>query len=204
MCQTVDMKQAVTLSLDSQLLAALDGVAATGKASRSEALERLLGLAIEEKSRRKQAEQKVTLSVRVSPDVVTKLTAIATARAISKNQAAEYVIDTGLTALLDAESGAAIEALLTRLEAINRQAQVDYQAQTHRLAHLISRNVLEAISTRELMVSFLQAVLKTDPTPLSDAAWTTAVSKLSNPSPKIRETMRELLEVVNKDASKQQ
>ena len=198
------MKQQVTLSIDPALLAALDGVAATGKASRSEALESLLGLAIEEKAKRKAAEQKVTLSVRVAPDVVTKLTAIATARAISKNQAAEYVIETGLTALLDVESGAAIETLLTRLDEVNRQAQKDYQAQTHRLAHLISRNVLESISTRELMVSFLQVVLKTDPTPLSDAAWTTAVNKLSNPSPQIRQTMRELLEVVNKDASQQQ
>lgn len=196
------MKQQVTLSIDPALLAALDGVAATGKASRSEALESLLGLAIEERAKKKSAEQKVTLSVRVAPDVVSKLTAIATARAISKNQAAEYVIETGLTALLDAESGAAIEALLTRLDEVNRQAQKDYQAQTHRLAHLISRNVLESISTRELMVSFLEAVLKIDPAPLSDRAWSVAVDKLSNPSPKIRETMRELLEVMN--ASKQQ
>ncbi|TSA79535.1 hypothetical protein FNU79_17750 [Deinococcus detaillensis] len=193
------MKQQVSLTLDVRLVAALDGVAATGQVTRSEMLEQLLGVGIDEHAKRKAAEQKVTLSVRVTPTTAQHLKSVATSQKTSKNAAIEYVIERGLASLIDESQTAALGVLFDRLEDVAQQAQQEHNRQTHRLAHLLSRTTLEGIATREMMTAFLTQVLKIDARPISEAAWTTAVDRLSSPSPQIRETMRQILKAVTHD-----
>lgn len=187
-------KQQISVTLDAQLVAALDGMAAKGRTTRSEALEALVGVGIEAREARRKAEQKVTLSVRVSPEVAQQLTAVGTARGTSKNQAAEYVIERGLASLTGEQDTAALTALIQQITDIATSAETRHEKQAHRFAFLLSRMVLETITTRQLMGLFIASQTDIEQAKqMAGTSQTLAVRQLRDAPQSTQEAIREVI-----------
>ena len=188
-------KQEISARLDPALVLALDGLAAANGSSRSEALEGLLGLAIQGRADAKKAEQKVNLTVRVSPTTAERIKGMAKASGTSTNQAAADLLEAGILATLDDQQRGAVEQLAAELRTATSAAQKAAEQQAHRLAHLLSRSVLENLHNRNLMSALLTGQGKTPEQirSLSDASFTRAVDLLSNPPPTVRAALNDLL-----------
>ena len=188
-------KQEISARLDPALVLALDGLAAANGSSRSEALEGLLGLAIQGRQDAKRAEQKVNLTVRVSPTTAERVKGTAKANGTSVNQAAADLLEAGIRATLDDQQRGAVEQLAQELREATSAAQKAAEQQAHRLAHLLSRSVLENLHNRNIMVFILSGQGKTPEQirTLSDTAFTRALELLSNPPPTVRAALNDLL-----------
>jgi hypothetical protein len=188
-------KRAVSVQLDPQMVLALDGLAASQQSSRSEALEGLLDLAIQaQEAARKRATQKTNLTLRVDTATAEQVRGVARARAESQNAAAVYLLEAGLRAQLDDQSAAAVERLAQELRAAVAAQQQAHDAQVHRLAYLLTRCVLESLTTRNVAHALLgvSGVDKANILNVIDTAWTNAVTTLKNPPPAMRAALEEL------------
>lgn len=188
-------KRPITVQLDPQMVLALDALATSKKASRSEALESLLDLAIQaQEAERKRNTQRVNLTVRVDATTAEQIKGVAKARGESQNAAAVYLLEEGLKAQLDGQSAAAVESLAQELRAAVAAQQHAHDTQVHRLAYLLTRCVLESLATRNVANALLSVngVDKGSILNVTDAAWTSAVNTLKNPSPAMRQALEEL------------
>lgn len=187
-------KQQISVTLDAQLVAALDGIAAKGKSTRSEALEQLVGVGIEAREARRKAEQKVTLSVRVSPEIAEQLAAVGTARGTSKNQAAEFVIERGLASLVNEQDTAALNQLLTQVAEIAQSAETRHEKQAHRFAFLLSRMVLEVLHTRFMVMAQVAQMAGPEASQqVNGTAQTLAIQQLKNAPESLQAALREII-----------
>jgi metal-responsive CopG/Arc/MetJ family transcriptional regulator len=188
-------KRPISVQLDPQMVLALDALATSQKGSRSEALEGLLDLAIQaQEAERKRRTQKANLTLRLDATTAEQVKGVARARGESQNAAAVYLLEEGLKAQLDGQSAAAVESLAQELRAAVAGQQKAHDAQVHRLAYLLTRCVLESLATRNVANALLSVngVDKASILSVTDAAWTSAVSTLKNPSPAMREALEEL------------
>lgn len=193
-------KQQISVTLDAQLVAALDGLAAKGRTTRSEALEQLVGVGIEAREARRKAEQKVTVSVRVSPEVAEQLQAVGVARGTSKNQAAEYVIERGLASLVNEQDTAALNQLMTQITDMAQSAETRHDRQAHRFAFLLSRMVLETLQTRYTLTMQLANQLGPEMSKqIIGSAQTLAVQHLKDAPESTRAALREVVEGMIQD-----
>lgn len=189
-------KRAVQVQLEPTLVLALDALADSKKSSRSEALEGLLNLAIQgQEVERKRNTNKVNLTLRIDAATAEQVKGVARARGESQNAAAVYLVEEGLKAQLDGQSAAAVESLARELRGVVLAQQKTYDAQVHRLAYLLTRCILESLTTRNLATALLgvNGVEKGSIVNITDAAWTTAVNTLRNPPPAMREALAELV-----------
>lgn len=192
---SMSAKQEISAKLDPALVLALDGLAAQQGTSRGAALEQLLGLAISEREKLKAAERKVNLTVRVSPTVAERVRSVAKVQGCSANQAAADLLEAGIRATLDEQQRGAVEQLAEELREATATAHKVAEGQTHRLAHLLARAVLENLHNRNLMSALLttQGMLPEQVRSLSDTAFTRAVETLRNPPPTVKAALADLL-----------
>ena len=187
-------KQQVSVTLDAQLVAALDGIASREKTTRSEAVEALVGVGIEAREAQRKREQRVTLSVRVTPEVAERLAGVGTARGTSKNQAAEYVIERGLASLTSEQDIAALQTLMGQIAEIASSAETRHEKQAHRFAFLLSRMVLETIATRQLVGMLTASQNGMDEAQrMAGTAQTLAVQMLKNAPQTTQDALREIV-----------
>jgi len=189
-------KRPITVQLDPQMVLALDALATSQKASRSEALEGLLDLAIQaQEVQRKRNSQKVNLTLRVDTFTAEQVKGVSKARGESQNAAAVFLLEEGLKAQLDQQSAAAVESLANELRQVVQAQQQAHDAQVHRLAYLLTRSVLESLATRNTANALLSVngLDKGQILSVTDAAWTTAVNTLKNPTPAMRDALAELV-----------
>lgn len=189
-------KQQITLSVDPTLVMALDSVAQSNKSSRSEAFESLLTTGIQAQQAKKEASKKIPLTVRVAPAVAEQVKQVAYTEGISTNEACGWLVERGLLSLTDEGTKAAITELLTQLAQVAEQSEKRFEAQTHRLAYLLSQMTLESMATRQMMTAFLatqQGIGQEGAQRISNTAWTRSVDLLRRPPPTMREVLRQLL-----------
>lgn len=191
----MEPKRDVSLKMDAALVLAIDGLAAEQGGSRSQVVEVLLGLAIQERERQRTAEKKVSLTVRVSPRVVERVKGVAKASGVSTNQAAADLLESGLLATFQESQLVALDVLKENLlDAAEGRLEVIKQ-QSNRQAHLLSRAVLENLHNRQLIAALLvqQGLSPDQVKTLSESAFSRAVDQLKNPTPTLKLALADLL-----------
>ena len=191
----MEPKRDVSLKMDAALVLAIDGLAAEQGGSRSQVVEVLLGLAIQERERQRAAEKKVSLTVRVSPRVVERVKGVAKASGVSTNQAAADLLESGLLATFQEAQLVALDVLKENLLDAAEGRQEVIKQQSNRQAHLLSRAVLENLHNRQLIAALLvqQGLSPDQVKTLSESAFSRAVDQLKNPTPTLKLALADLL-----------
>ncbi|GAA4012635.1 hypothetical protein GCM10022631_25440 [Deinococcus rubellus] len=189
-------RRPITVQLDPQMVLALDALATSQNSSRSDAIGELLDHAIQaQEVQRKRNTQKLNLTLRVGVATSEHVRGVARARGESQNAAAAFLLEEGIRAQLDQQSGAAVESLASQLRQAVKDQQHAHDAQVHRLAYLLTRSVLECLATRNTANALLSinGLDKGQILSVADAAWTSAVNTLKNPTPAMRDALAELV-----------
>ena len=134
------------------------------------------------------------LTVWLDDKTYNQLEGVAVGYKVSKNKAIEKLIQEGLKVVLEGASHSAVDALTSEVRQASEQARGALEAQVTRLSHLIIRGLLESIATRQMMRVQMSGQLDRDQLrQVSEDAWSSAVKSLKNPTPAMRQSIRDLV-----------
>lgn len=184
-------KKEVSLRLPAALVMHLDQL---GVSSRSEAAELLLSAGIASAESARLRTQKQSFTLRVSADLRQAVESVASARKLSLQEAAAWLMQRGAETLTSDEQQAAMTATSDQITATVQEVVKSNAAQTHRLAYLMTQAALQSMTAQELMLSLLvvQGVPANEAEQQRRDAQGTAARRLTTKSAEMSDLLRAL------------
>ena len=139
------------------------------------------------------------VSVVLPPDLAERVERLADVRGETLTKTVVRLVGAGEQAAHERVREDALAALraelLATVETIGAGVRKEVQGQAHRLSHLLARTALESMAGRLTGGHALYKLYGSDQQKareLYSSAWTTAVERLKNPTPAVRESLNEI------------